>query len=556
STELLFGLGSAAGSIKKIEVSWPGGGITVLNEVSSNQLIDIQQPAASAPVVSAATLPKRFTDITASSGLLFTHKENDFVDFKDEVLLPYQLSRQGPALAAADVNGDGLKDVYLGGAIGQSGSLYLQTNNNTWIAATQQPWMADSSSEQVNALFFDADGDGDADLYTVSGGNEYADNAPEYADHLYLNDGKGNFKKAMDALPPMLNSKQAIAVADMDNDGDLDIFIGGKSIPGSFPLAANSYLLRNDSKGGTVRFTDVTEALAPMLRKPGMVNVAAWCDLNNDHYPELLIAGDWMPLMLIYNNKGSFKEISAAAGLNNTSGMWSAITPADVDGDGDIDFLLGNAGINNQFTASVTAPMTMYVADFDDNGSIDPIICYYINGRAYPMASRDELLDQLVPLRKKFVKYIDYADATLENIFSKEQLAKAQQFKCEQLASGILYNQGGGRFSFEALPLEAQFSKVNSLLVDDFNNDNVPDIFAAGNFYPYRIQLGRCDASLGQLLAGTNNRKWVSEDPALTGAYADGDVRGVVEVKNKQGDRLLIISKNDGPVQVLQLNKQ
>jgi hypothetical protein len=553
--ELLFGFSSQL-TIKQIKVSWPGGKETILQNAAADQVIELKQDDAAAAAPAATAPPHLFSDITSTAGLTFTHKENDFVDFKDEVLLPYQLSRQGPALAKADVNGDGLEDVFIGGAIGQGGMLFLQTNDNKWKAATQQPWVTDTVAEQVNAVFFDADGDGDMDLYVVSGGNEYADQSEGFADHLYINDGKGNFTLAAGALPAMLSSKQAIAVGDFDNDGDLDIFIGGRGMPGSFPLPSKSYLLRNDSKNGKIIFTDVTDEWAPALRLPGMVTAAVWADLNNDHYPELLIAGDWMPVMLFQNNKGRLEDISKDAGLSNTNGMWSAITAADVDGDGDIDFILGNCGQNNQFKASVEMPVTMYAADFDDNGTIDPIICYYIQGKSYPMASRDELLDQMVSMRKRFVKYADYADVTINDIFPKEKLDKAQLFHCDELSSGILYNQGNNKFVFKPLPLAAQFSKINSIITDDFNKDGIPDIFIAGNFFPYRIQLGKSDASFGVWLKGKGNGIYEAEDPAQTGCYADGDVRAVVEVRNKAGDRLLVIAKNDAAVQVIKVQNK
>lgn len=550
--EILFGY-PADQTIQQVTVDWPGGKQSVLTNVAGDKIIDMLQTSAVVPGSTAAHPAFLFGDITSASGLVYTHKENDFVDFKDEVLLPYQLSRQGPAIAKADVNGDGLEDVFIGGAIGQSGQLFLQTATNTFTPAIQQPWIADTVSEQVNAVFFDADRDGDMDLYVVSGGNEYGDQSEGYEDHLYLNDGKGNFSEVAGALPPMRSSKQAVAVADFDNDGDMDIFVGGRGIPASFPLPSNSYLLRNDSKNGQVVFTDVTEQLAPALRQPGMVTTAVWADLNQDHYPSLLIGGDWMPLMLFNNNKGKLEDVSAAAGLSNTSGMWSTAVAADVDGDGNLDFIVGNCGLNNQFKASHGMPMTMYATDIDDNGTLDPIICYYIQGKSYPMASRDELLDQVVSLRKKFVKYAEYADATVEDIIPKEKLSQAKVLHCEELSSGILYNQGNNRFVFKSLPLEAQFSKVQGLVVDDFNKDGIADIFAVGNFYPYRIQLGKCDASLGVLLQGKNNYSFEAIDNAKSGCYAGGDIRGMVEVKNKAGERILVIAKNDAAVQVLKV---
>ncbi len=393
---------------------------------------------------------KLFTDVTDKTGLNFTHKENDFIDFKAEPLLPYQLSKQGPALAKADVNSDGLEDIFFGGAIGQAGELYLQTKDGKFVPSTSQPWIADSSCEDVNAVFFDANKDGFMDLYVVSGGNEYDDGSPEYEDRLYMNDGKGNFTKAVNALPEMLSSKCAVAVGDFDNDGYEDLFVGGRGIPGSFPLASKSYLLHNDSKNGVVHFTDVTDAVCPALRLPGMVTAACWADINNDNYPELIIAGDWMPLMLFNNNKGKLEDVSAKAGLKNTNGMWASITPADVDGDGKIDFIVGNCGYNNQFKASEKEPMTMYAADFDKDGLIDPIVCYYIDGKSYPMASKDELLDEIPSLKKKYIKYSDYADATINDIFSKEQISNAKVYSCSQFASGILFNNGDKRLYVSA----------------------------------------------------------------------------------------------------------
>lgn len=566
--ELFFGFPKEQ-SVRQIKIIWPDDKVTVLNDPAADRIINLAEDdstgisivgasAASSPATGKTRL---FTDITGTSGLSFRHRENDFVDFKEEPLLPYQLSRQGPALAKADVNGDGLEDVFIGGAIGQPGQLYLQTKDGKFKLAPSQPWTADADHEQVNALFFDADNDGDMDLYVVSGGNEYTDQSPLFQDQLYINDGRGNFTKAEGALPPMLSSKFAIAAGDFDHDGDLDLFVGGRGLSGSFPLPSKSYILRNDSKKGVIHFTDVTDEVCKDLRLPGMVTSALWVDLQKDHYPELLIAGDWMPVRLFHNDKGQLSDISAKSGLAHLSGMWTSITAADLNGDGNIDFILGNCGYNNQFKASIAEPMTLYAADFDDNGTIDPIICYYIKGKSYPMASRDELLDQIVPLRKRFVKYTDYADATIQDIFPAEKIAAAKKFTCEQLASGILYNQGNGQFSFTPLPLAAQFSKVFAAVADDFDGDGIKDILLSGNFFPYRTQLGRCDASLGVLLKGEaplngNGQQFKAVDPAESGCYIGGDVRGMVEIKNGSGEKMLIIAKNDDAIQVLKTNKQ
>ena len=561
--ELFFGFPRDQ-SIRQIKIIWPDDNVTVLADPSGDRVLELKEKDSAGSVAHVASAGsfappagrshRTFTDISNVAGLSFHHHEDDFVDFKDEPLLPYQLSRQGPALAKADVNGDGLEDIFIGGAIGQAGRLFLQTRDGRFVAAVSQPWADSTDFEQVNALFFDADNDGDMDLYIVSGGNEYADQSSGYRDHLYINDGKGNFTKAPgDALPPMLSPKFAIAAGDFDQDGLPDLYIGGRGLPGSFPLPSRSYLLHNDSHDGKVHFTDVTDAVCPDLRLPGMVTAAAWATTAGGRYPDLLIAGDWMPVRLFHNEKGKLTDISAASGLAGLSGMWSSITPADVNGDGRMDFILGNCGYNNQFKASANYPMTLYAADFDSNGTIDPILCYYIQGKSYPMASRDELLDQIVPLRKKFTSYKSYADATVTDVFSPEKLANAKQYKCDELATGILYNQGDGHFSFKALPLPAQFSKVYGAVLDDFDGDGKPDILLSGNFFPYRTQLGRDDASLGVLLKGTG-QDFQPVDPTVSGCYIDGDVRAMVEVKNSAGERLIIVAKNNENVQVLKVS--
>ena len=550
--ELFFGFASEL-SIRQILLIWPDGKQTLIKDPVPDQTIELKQsdalPAGGNSI--APKISKRiFEDISAQSGLSFQHRENDFVDFKDEVLLPYQLSKEGPALAKADVNGDHLEDVFIGGAIGQPGRLYLQMASGKFMIAASQPWVADSSSEEVNALFFDADQDGDMDLYVVSGGNEYTDQSPEYQDHLYINDGKGNFTRANNALPAMLSSKFAVAAADFDHDGDIDLFVGGRGMPGSFPLPSRSYLLRNDSQNGVIHFTDVTAAMCKELLMPGMVKAAVWTDLNQNQYPDLLIAGDWMPVMLFQNDKGKLSDISAKSGLTHLNGMWGSVKAADVNNDGKMDFILGNCGYNDQFKASPKQPMTMYVADFDDNGSIDPIICYYIQGKSYPMASRDELLDQISPLKRKFIKYKDYADATMEDIFPEKKIKQAKIYFCDELASGILYNLGNNQFSFKPFGLQGQFSKVFGALADDFDQDGKTDILLAGNFYPYRTQLGQCDAGLGVLYKGTGH-SFEAVDPARSGCYIGGDVRRMLEIKNPLGEKLIIIAKNNDAVQVL-----
>jgi enediyne biosynthesis protein E4 len=546
---LLFGLGTST-EIRSLKVIWPNGHQTVLTGIKPNQLLTLNQADARQTAPSEQPRRSLFTDVSRSSGIDFKHTENEFIDFKGEPLMLYQLSKMGPALAKSDINKDGYEDVFIGGAIGQSGKLFLGKAGGTFQASPIQPWEKDSACEDVNAIFFDLNKDGNPDLWVVSGGNEYDEGSPEYQDRLYLGDGKGSFTKAENLLPQMLSSKQAIAVADFDKDGDQDVFVGGMGLPGSFPLSSRSWILRNESEGNALKFTDATAQVSPDLINPGMVSTACWQDLDSDNYPELIIAGHWMPIRIFKNAQGRLTDVSESAGLKNTEGLWSAIIPADVNNDGKMDFIAGNCGLNNQFKASVDFPITIYASDFNNDSSLDPILSYYIQGKNYPFASRDELLDQIVQMRKRFVKYSDYADITIDQLFSKEQLEKANKFYCKELASCILVNDGKGNFNIKPLPLEVQFSSVFGILHDDFNKDGKKDLLLSGNFYPFRVQLGRNDAGKGVFLKGDGQGKFqVDEEPSF---YTPGDVRGTVLLKEKAGKNKIVVVKNNDSVQVLE----
>lgn len=552
SYRLTFGIPEGH-AVDSIIVRWPDQQFSFFTATELNKLLRFDQPTELKKNPVTIELPKKklLEEITPYAGLHFRHKENDFVDFKVEPLLPYMLSRMGPALASGDVNGDGLDDVFVGGAVGQLPTLFIQKT----VAKFEKlagPWMEDINCEDVQAQLFDADGDGDLDLYVVSGGNEYDADSPEYQDRLYLNDGKGNFSKAVDVLPSMRSSKLALAIADFDQDGDQDIWVGGMYVPGAFPTAARSYLLRNDSKNGQVKFTDVTDRY-PFLMQPGAVTSAVWADINQDSFPELILAGDWVQVQVVDNLKGEL--IAGTIQLpKNLSGWWRSVTPADMDGDGDIDFILGNAGTNLQFKASVEEPMELFTADIDQNGTLDPILTYYIGGKSYPVASRDELLEQVVPLRKKFVYYKDYADVTLAGIIPPAKQKKMTRQVVNNLESGILWNEGSNLWQFQPLPKEAQFSSLNGAIVTDFNGDAQPDIYTGGNFESYRVTFGQSDASYGVLLQSLSNRQFKPVLPKDNGVFLNGDVRKMVLLNKGSKAPLLISVPNNGPVQVIKIN--
>jgi hypothetical protein len=553
------------GGIDSLVVEWPDGTRTVMKDIQPNQVLRIDALQSTRALHGAKAragetgdfnVPRErlFSNAPKEEQIDFRHRENDFVDFKVEVLIPYQLSRMGPALAKGDVNGDGLEDLFFGGAIGQSGALLLQADNGTFAPSRSRPWAADAVCEDVNAMFFDADNDNDLDLYVVSGGNEYLDESPEFQDRLYLNDGSGVFTKALNALPAMTSNKHAVAAGDFDNDGDLDLFVGGRGRSGYFPLPSRSYVLRNDSENGIARFTDVTGSVNPDLQFAGMVTSANWADLTGDGLPELIIAGDWMPIRIFRNDKGVLTDVSKEAGTDGLYGQWNTLTMTDVDSDGDLDIALGNCGRNHQFKPSEKEPMTIHVADFDENGSLDPILCYYIQGTSYPLASRDELLDQIPALKKKYVKYADYADVTLDDIFSKPQREKAEVFRCTEAESILLVQEEGLKFSKRSLPIEAQFSTTQSILVDDIDRDGNQDLLLLGNFYGYRTQAGESDASFGLLLKGKGDGTFEAVSPGESGLFADGDVRHAVIVNTRKGRRL-IVAKNDDVPQVIRIGK-
>jgi hypothetical protein len=423
------------------------------------------------------------------------------------------------------------------------------TKEGAFKAAASQPWRADSLSEDTGALFFDADNDGDLDLYVVSGGTEYP---PDYfhllQDRLYQNNGKGDFTKAALALPRELSSGSCVVATDFDQDGDLDIFVGGRVVPGRYPTPPVSHLLRNDSRPGKVNFTVVTP---PSLTSPGMVTTAAWLDYNGDSWPDLVIAGELMPIVLFENQRGQLVRKTEATGLEETEGLWCQMAVADFDGDGDPDLVLGNAGTNTQLKASHAQPLTLHYGDFNQDGRIDPILSYYVQGKPYPYPSRDEMLDQLPALKKKFVRYSAYADASLEDVLTPEQLAEARVLKATELRSCYLENTGGGKFRLVPLPEEAQFSMLFGLLPGDYDGDGKKDLLLSGNFYSYRVQLGRNDAGSGLLLKGDGKGHFQPLMHDQTGFFASGDIRNMIEVKNRNGESLLIIGKNDELLQVV-----
>ena len=531
---LNFGLGDHT-LVDSILVIWPDDRYQVLRQVKADQAVQVRVKDADgkwqyvkeggAVLMHAAAGP--------------VHVENNYNDFDRQPLLLNYLSRSGPCMAKADVNKDGLEDVFMGGSKGHPAHIYLQSAAGDLRLSPQPGIEKDSLGEDGAAAFFDADGDGDADLFVAGGGYEFEENDPLLQGRLYINDGKGHFTKSEGAVPAWPVSAGCVTAADVDGDGDLDLFIGGRVIPGKYPLAPGSKILLNDGKG---HFTDGTPQMAPELEHTGMVTDACWIDLNKDGKPDLVMVGEWMPVKIYLNKGGKLQDVSDKYIHFSSAGWWNRIAVADLDGDGLPDLVLGNQGLNNQFQASAQEPLTLYYKDFDNNGSIDPVFCYYINGVSYPAASRDDLTTQLPGLKKKFLEYHDYADATIHELFDAEQLKDAGPLQANLLATVWLQNKGDSGFVLHQLPQEAQYAPVYAIAAVDVNGDGHKDLVLAGGNAWTRIRFGRYRAGHGTLLLndGKGDFRYVAQ-PA-SGLRLRGDVRNMLEL----GSRRLLFGVNDG----------
>jgi len=529
---LNFGLGKDT-VIDSIVVIWPDNKSQKLPNIKVNQTLIANTRDAINSDLGQKVIPRKY--FTNTSAINFSHKENEFNDFNVQSLMPNYLSRQGPCMAKADINGDGRQDLFIGGAKGELGKLFIQDAEGKFFNKVSKDIAADSLSEDVAAEFFDANGDGKMDLYVGSGGYEFAENDPLLQDRLYINDGKGNFSKKKVGLPQMLISTGCVKAADIDGDGDMDLFVGGRLVPGKYPVAPMSKILLNDGKGN---FRDATTTEAPVLERIGMVTDAIWMDMNKDGQPDLIIAGEWMPIKVFINQKGKLTDASSEYIKFNSTGWWNKILAEDMDGDGDKDLIIGNCGLNTQFKCSNKEPMTMYFKDFSGNGSINPILCYYIDSMSYPAASLDDLTGQIPALKKKFLEYKDYATATIHDIFTPDQLSNAGVLKAEMMQTVYLENQGSKGFLLHPLPLEAQFAPVYAITSLDVDKDNKKDLVIAGCNSWTRIKFGQLTANHGMLLSGDGKGNFKYIPQWKSGLNIRGNVRSMELVPGNKGVQL------------------
>ncbi|HVE78913.1 MAG TPA: VCBS repeat-containing protein, partial [Gemmatimonadaceae bacterium] len=546
---LTFGLGER-GRVDSVTVEWPDGRASARANVAVDQRLVVRH-AESAPAaaggarVAARTPPPLLTDVTARVALPYAHKENDFVDFDRERLIPKMLSTEGPLVAVADVNADGRDDAFIGGAKEQPGELLLQQSDGRFARSNPGLFEQDRVSEDAGAVFFDADGDRDADLYVVSGGSEFSEMAPALQDRLYLNDGRGAFRKAVGHLPPEAISGSRVTAADFDGDGDADLFVGGRAVPWRYGEDPRSTLLVNDGRG---RFTDVTDQAAPELARVGMVTDAAWRDVDADGRLDLVVVGEWMPITIFRNTgRGRLARLDTP-GLAKSHGWWNRVVAGDFTGDGRVDFVVGNLGLNSRLQASETEPTTMYVKDFDGNGFLEQIVACYNGGRSYPLVLRDDLIKALPVLKSRYLNYANYARQTVADVFPPAQLDGAAVKAAYTFATALARNDGDGSFTLVPLPREAQTAPVYGILAEDVDEDGKVDLLLAGNFDGVEPEIGRMGASYGLLLRGDARGAFTPVHGVESGFHVPGQTRDIQRLRTRDGDLYVVARNNDRPL--------
>jgi hypothetical protein len=544
---LTFGLGPCT-VVDTLTVEWPDGRESTVTRVPADQRLTVRQreaPSRTRPPAAPNVRPTLVTDVTDVIGLPWTHRENPFADFDRERLMPRMVSTEGPPVAVADVNGDNLDDLYLGGAKDQTGALFVQQPDGRFSPSNPGVFGADSVSEDVGAVFFDADGDRHRDLYVVSGGNEFGELAPALQDRLYLNDGAGRFRKATTSLPAEGASGSRPAVADYDGDGDVDVFVGGRVVPWRYGTNPQSLLLQNDGRG---RFTEVAATLAPDLAQFGMVTDAVWRDADNDGRLDLIVVGEWTPIAIFRNvGRGRLTRMPVP-GLEHSAGWWNRIVAGDFTGDGRVDFVVGNAGLNSRCHASATEPVTMYVKDFDRNGFAEQIVSCYNQGVSYPLVMRDDLIRTLPFLKARYLNYKNYARQTVADMFPKADLADAIFKSAQTFATSLVRNDGDGKFTLIPLAREAQLAPVYGILPEDIDGDGKTDLLMAGNLDEVRLEIGAMHASYGLVLRGDGRGAFSPSHATESGFRVPGQARDIQRVRTRDGSLYFVTRNNDRPL--------
>jgi len=563
-----FGLG-AAELLDSVKVIWPDGKMQVLTNVKANQRLVLDYKNASTATADPFAFlfhsgRALFADVSDSLGIDYIHCESDFVDFNVQKLLPHKLSEYGPGISVADLDGDGLDDFIVTGSYPYQAKLFYQQADGRFRKDSILGENPDNkNADEMSALLFDADNDGDNDIYISSGGYEREGNTASYADKFFVNDGKGKFSKDSLAFPANLASKSCVRAIDFDRDGDLDVFVAGRVDPWKYPAPVSCSLYRNDSKAGKPVFTDVTRQIAPGLQNVGLTCDAQFTDFDNDQWPDLVLTGEWMPVLFFKNVKGRFEDVSANSGVNTELGFWNSLASGDFDNDGDVDFIAGNMGRNSFYRASAEFPVRIYGKDFDANGSYDAIPSVFLptsytnkNLSEFPAHTRDDMIKQMISMRARFPDYKSYAAATIDKIITAQDRDGALIKKVTTMNSSILINDGKGHFTMNKLPDEAQLSNVNGMVAEDFDGDGNLDVLLAGNDYGTEVSVGRYDAFNGLLLKGNGKAGFHPLSIAESGVYLPGNQKALVRLIGNNGQYEVLGSENRGRIRAFRLNQK
>jgi hypothetical protein len=553
-----FGLDTTK-TIDSVVIKWNNGKKQVIQNVAVNQMMTVDIANSNLPITAKETIARNnlFTDITDSLNIRYINRDPDFNDFNIQRLLPHKLSEYGPALASGDIDGNGLDDIIVSGTGDYAPNILLQQPGGKFTSKLLPEIIGNDvrRPENLGTLLFDADNDGDLDLYMASGSDQFPQDTKNYQDWFYTNDGKGNFTFNETAFPKNYTSKSCVKAVDFDNDGDLDLFIGGRVDPGKYPLPVSSFIYRNDSKNGLIKFTDVTKDVAPGLQNIGLTCDALWTDFDNDGWIDLIITGEWMPIQFFKNNHGKLENVSSSSGVNDKKGWWNSIVAGDFDNDGDIDYIVGNLGTNSFYRASDEYPVNIYAKDFDKNGSLDIITTVYLPDekgllQEFPAQTRDDQVDQIPSLKKKFLTYKDFGKATFADIFSKDDLKDALKLQANYFESSYLENLGNGKFRLHSLPVMAQLAPLYGMVADDFNHDGNLDVAITGNDFGTETGNGRYDALNGLMLMGDGKGNFSPLSILQSGLYIPGNGKALIKCRGNNSGYLLAASQNNGPLKV------
>ncbi|GAC1301566.1 MAG: VCBS repeat-containing protein [Mucilaginibacter sp.] len=560
-----FGLGKDT-LLDSVVIRWQNGKKQTLQNVKADQVLKVN--IANAKDIYTFNQPKintgsLFRDVTKSVGVTYKHQEDDLADFNVQKLLPHKLSQYTPAIAVGDVDGNGFDDMVVGGTSKYPAQLLLQQPNGKFIQRDLLPKDQHNANARVKdegLLLFDADGDGHLDLYIASGGYEKQPGSPDYQDRIYINDGKGNFKEVPDALPKNFTSKLCVKAIDYNKDGKLDLFVSGRVEPWTYPKPVSSLILRNDSKNGQIKFTDVTASVAKDLKNIGLVCDAIFTDFNNDGWPDLVLTGEWMPVTFLKNDHGIFKNVTANTGLGDKFGWWNSIAAGDFRHTGRIDYIVGNTGLNTFYKGTDKYPVYITAKDFDNNGSYDAFPSVFLKDKdgemkEFPAQTRDDIVKQMIGMRVKFQNYKSFATATMDSVITPQMRKGAIRLKANMMQSCYLRNDGNGKFTMIPLPKEAQISQLNGMVIDDFDGDGNLDVVISGNDYGTEVGTGRYDALNGLMLKGDGKGNFKPLSILQSGIYIPGDGKALVKLRSATGSYLLAASQNKDAMKIFQLKR-